>query len=338
MLGHLLRLALGEWYKLSRRALTWILLAVLIVITQAFLWGFYVVHHTSNDGTGFLTPPYQYTSNTASVEVTCEDVVEGRVDEKVGRFSGEERRVVEEGVAAWQPICEGFDSGEGNLDYFTLPASISSGVGVAFSTGFAVLLLMVLAASALGTEYGWGTLRTTLAKGSGRWQLLSAKIALVLIMGAAGLLVMAAMIVVSSVMAGIIPPAEEAPLIGSEGWVEAAQTVARAIYALLPYVALGTFFAALTQSTAQGVTLCVAFFVVESLVLPPLLGLVQGLAVLRDALLIQNVDSWLSGGGDAASQQDSLIAFLVILAYTTVLLAATLWLFQRRDISGPRGE
>ena len=34
---------------------------------------------------------------------------------------------------------------------------------------------MILAASIPGTEYGWGTLRTVLVRGVGRWQLLAAK-------------------------------------------------------------------------------------------------------------------------------------------------------------------
>ena len=35
---------------------------------------------------------------------------------------------------------------------------------------------------------------------------------------------------------------------------------------------------------------------------------------------------------------DTLRAFLVLLAYTAVLVAAAIWLFQRRDITGARGE
>ena len=83
----------------------------------------------------------------------------------------------------------------------------------------------------------------------------------------------------------------------------------------------------------------------EGFVLPPLLGLADWLENVGEAILIQNVDDWLAGGQSTASQTlagaaqpDTLQAFLVILAYTVVLFAATLWLFQRRDVSGPRGE
>ena len=344
MIGHVLRLTQGEWYKQRRRWLPWILLAVLVLITQAFLWGFYVVYHVSDEGS-VLSPPYQYTSNTASVEVTCEDALEGRIEEKIAPFTGEERRVVEEGVEAWQPVCSAYISADENLSFFTLPASIGEGVDVLFSTRFVVLLLMLLAASSLGTEYGWGTLRTSLTKGAGRWQILISKVVLSVIMGAAGLLVMAVVISIASIIAGIVPPAEGGPLIGSEGWLEVVELLAKSVYALVPYVVLGAFFVVLTQSTAQGVTLSIVFFVVEGFVLPPLLGLADWLETVRDALLIQNVDDWMYQGQTAAAQTlegavqpNTLQAFFVILAYTVVLIAVTLWVFQRRDVSGPRGE
>ncbi len=344
MMGRVLRLTLGEWYKQRRRWLPWILLAVLVLISQAFLWGFYVVYHVSDEGS-VLSRPYEYTSNTASVEVTCEDVLERRVEGKIAQFSGDERRIVEEGVEEWRPGCSDYISADENLSFFTLPASISVGLAVLFSTRFVILLPMVLAASSLGTEYGWGTLRTSLTKGAGRWHILVSKVVLAVKMVAAGLLVMAVAISISSVIAGIVPPSEGGPLVNSEGWLDAVEQLAKSVYALVPYVVLGTFFVVLTQSTAQGVTLSVVFFMVEALVLPPLLGLADWLENVNEALLIQNVDDWMYQGQTTASQTlegaaqpDTLQAFLVILTYTVVLFAATLWLFQRRDVSGPRGE
>lgn len=153
-------------------------------------------------------------------------------------------------------------------------------------------------------------------------------------MGAAGLLVVSAVISISSIIAGIVPPSEPGPLIGSKGWLTAVEQLAKSAYALVPYIMLGTFFVVLTQFTAQGVTLSIVFFVLEGFVLPPLLGLADWLENVGEAILIQNVDDWLAGGQSTASQTlegaaqpDTLQAFLVILAYTVVLFAATLWLF-----------
>ena len=48
---------------------------------------------------------------------------------------------------------------------------------------------MILAASLTGTEYGWGTVRTVLTRGAGRWQLLASKLLLVALLGVGGLIV-----------------------------------------------------------------------------------------------------------------------------------------------------
>ena len=44
-------------------------------------------------------------------------------------------------------------------------------IGLAVSHGFGIILIMILAASLTGTEYGWGTVRTVLTRGAGRWPL-----------------------------------------------------------------------------------------------------------------------------------------------------------------------
>ena len=40
-------------------------------------------------------------------------------------------------------------------------------IGLAVSHGFGIILIMILAASLTGTEYGWGTVRTVLTRGAG---------------------------------------------------------------------------------------------------------------------------------------------------------------------------
>ena len=272
---HLVRMTVGEWYKLRRRWLPWILLAVLVLITQGFLWGYYAAYH--------LPPP----------------------------------------------------ASDAYLDYFALPASIESGISDLFTSRFAVLIIMVLTASSLGTEYGWGTLRTALTKGAGRWQVIAAKLALAVVLSGAGLLAMALAVMLSSIAGVAISGTIEAPVLGGySGWLSALSMLVKAVYALVPYAVLGIFFVALTQSTAQGITLAVVFFVVEGLVLPPLLGLSDYLQFLQPVLLIQNVDAWLEPSTSIGGPQ----AFIAILVYAAVLTTATLWIFMRRDVSGPRGE
>ena len=49
MITHLLRLTRGEWYKLRRRRIPWILLGIIAAITQGVFWMGYVSYHLGAD-------------------------------------------------------------------------------------------------------------------------------------------------------------------------------------------------------------------------------------------------------------------------------------------------
>ena len=153
----------------------------------------------------------------------------------------------------------------------------------------------------------------------------------------AGIIVLSASIVIASLLAAVIPPAEEGSIIvtKAEAWMDIAIGLGKLVYALAPYVALAVFVAVATQSTAQGVALSIGYYVLELLIAPILGGIASWLEdVLEVALLGNNVGEWLS----EASAADTLQAFLVILAYTAALIAAAIWIFQRRDVAGAKGE
>ena len=344
MMAHVLRLTIGEWYKLRRRWLPWILLGVALLLSQAILWGFHVAYHVSDDAFGSLTPKYEYRNGPVSIELTCADFVDGRVEEKLASLSSEELQRIGEGVAEWSGSCEDYVTPEESRGVFTLPYSIGANLAALFSLFF-VVIIMLLAASVMGVEYGWGTLRTTLSRGPGRWQYLAAKLILGLLAGIGGVLVISAAVAVASIIAGVIPPGEEGPLIFSDGWLDTAEALGKTVYAIVPYVVAATFLTVLTQSTAQGIALSMVYYVVEALVLPPLLGLSDWLENVSEALLSQNVGDWINQGETTAAralgsaeQPDTVQAFFVMLAYIIVLGVATFWLFLRRDVSGAKGE
>ena len=278
MIAHVLRLSIGEWHKLRRRWIPWILLGLVVFLTQSLVWAGYAAYHL--------------------------------VDE-----------VSEEG-----------------LSDFTLPSILTIDP---ISLHFLVIPIMILAASVVGVEYGLGTLRTTLTRGVGRWQLLSAKLIMLMVAVIAGFIVLSAFSAIAGgVIAGIaviIPPAEGEALIGTEpqAWLDAAIGAGKVVYALAPYVALGVFLAVVTQSTAQGISISMGYYLLE-LIAAPLIGGIAGWleSVLDVALLGSNVGEWMS----TANTTDTLRAFFVILAYTVVFVAAALWIFQRRDVTGAKGE
>ena len=278
MIAHVLRLAVGEWHKLRRRWIPWILLGIVVFLTQGLVWGLYVAYHVSDDAS------------------------------------------------------------EEDLSAFTLPSILTfDPIGLSLL----VIPIMILAASVVGVEYGLGTLRTTLTRGVGRWQLLSAKLIMLMAAGIAGFIVLSALSAIAGIViagiAAITPPPEGGALIGTEpqAWLDAAIGAGKVVYALAPYVALAVFLAVVTQSTAQGISISMGYYVLE-LIAAPLLGAIAEWleSVLDVALLGSNVGEWMS----AANTTDTLRAFFVILAYTVVFVAAALWLFQRRDVAGAKGE
>ena len=282
MMAHLLRLAMGEWHKIRTRRMPWILLGLLVLITQGALWLSYWGYHSGGDPADLIESQQQ----------------------------------------------------------FTLPYSLT-GMAEGYIAFFAIPLL-ILSASLMGMEYGWGTLRSTIVRGVGRWQLVGGKLIMLLCAAIAGVLIAAVLVGIASLIAGAIPPGEEGPPIVGDGgeWLRAILGLLKLVYTLVPYAALGVFLALLTQSTAQGIAMSIIYYVVDLLVFPALGAITDWLGTVVDvAALGTNVVALMAAGnGTSTEQSDTVRAFFVLLAYIVVLTAAAMWLFQRRDISGARGE
>ena len=56
MIVHVLRLTRWEWFKLRKRWMPWLLLAVAIVVVQATLWGFYAAYGNVGNEYALATP------------------------------------------------------------------------------------------------------------------------------------------------------------------------------------------------------------------------------------------------------------------------------------------
>ena len=298
MITHVLRLTRGEWYKLRRRRIPWILLGITAAITQGVFWMGYVSYHLGGDSVAAAG------TGAAALE------------------SGE-------GVS----VSVGLNAR--GADGFTLPFSINR-ITEELPMIF-VIPIIILAATVIGGEYGLGTLRATLTRGAGRWQLLSAKFVMLMVAGSAGIIVIAALVGIASIVAGVLPPAGEGPLVvgNAAAWKAVATALGKAVYALAPYVALALFLTVATGSNAQGMALSMGYFLFELLIAPALAGIAGWLGNVLDVTLLgSNVSEWMS----AAFPTDNARAFFVILAYTAVLLGAALWIFQRRDVPGAKGE
>lgn len=348
MVAHVLGLVRWEWFKIRRRWLPWILLAIAILISQTILWGFYAAFHLTDGSIGSLIPSYEYASNQGVIEVTCEELLQGGVvEQKASVLSPQEQDAFFAGLQGWTPDCEGYTTADESRSFFTLPISAALSLYMLFSfeTGaFGIILLLILVASAMGSEYGWGTLRTSIVSGTGRAQFLASKMLALVFIGVGAILVIVLITSLTSLLAQIIPPAENASIVLSEGWDDAFVFIGKTIYAILPFVAIATFLTILTQSSAAGIGLSLGYLIVEWLVLPPILRINDSFERINEGLLNLNVIEWMFAGNtqaaetlDVARTPDTLQGFLVILAYIAVFTAAAFWLFLRRDITGAKG-
>ncbi len=353
LITHVLRLTKWEWFKLQRRWMPWILLAIAILLSQLGLWASYFAYHNDTvqqvlgGGSSSYSQAWDENGQTISVSMTCADYINGRTPPELDQLSEEQRQEFLGNVEAsfGEGACDNLQPRDDFRKGFTLPDSITGAIGGFSSVG--PLLIMVLAASVMGSEYGWGTLRNVLTRGTGRWQLLSAKLLLLLRFCSDVLIIIALFAVVSSFIAAVIPPNETGELADPGTWLDIVVEYLKIVYSLLPFIAISVFLTVLTSSTAVGIAVSIGYYLVEA-ILSPILNLNDTLSNVTDYLLVASVNTWnatalveveVSDGGPPVEQSsDALQAFLVILVYTAVLLAASFYIFMRRDIAGARGD
>ena len=355
MIVTVLRLTRWEWFKLRRRWMPWILLIVALAVVQATLWGFYASYgNVGNDyASGYPGVP-DARGRAPIVRITCADILDGTADAKVEMVIGEMREDARKRVQQRQEwgncasiLEEIAEERERHREVFVLPGSLANGLGVAHYIG--VFLVMILGASAVGTEYGWGTLRTALTRGTGRQGFLTAKALSLVLLSVAGLLIVSLTVVVSSLITASLT-LDDGGWLGDTGlWSTVAVMFGKAVYGLMPYIVLALFLTVLTSSSSMGIALSLSYSFVELILVSILGGLFDWFNNVSDFLIGTNTTAWMTETGvettggnaalfDIADLPGALHAFLVLLVYMVVLSGAAFWLFQRRDIAGARGE
>ena len=349
MIAQVLRLTRWELFKVRKRWMPWILLVVTLVVVQATLWGFYAAYRNVgneyNDG---------YPGVRGIVTISCAEILDGTAAAKAETVIEEMREDARKRIEQRRErgrcpsIIEQIeDDRERHRGFFVLPGGLANSLGVAHYIG--VFLVMVLGASSMGVEYGWGTLRTALARGTGRWQFLGAKALSLVLLSAAGLLVVSLTVTISSLITASLTLGDGGGMVGSGQWSTAAVMFGKVVYGLVPFVILALFFTILTSSSSMGIAMSGAYYFAEFLLVRILGGLFDWFSNVTDYLLGANTTIWMTttdvvttaGSAslfDIADPPGTLHAFLVLLIYVVVLGGVATWLFQRRDIAGERGE
>ena len=347
---HVLRLTRWEWFKLRRRWMPWILLVPVVVIPQIWLWREYFAYHAV-DAYGEPTF-YVSVSDDDVVSFSCAEIDDGTaaaklatVPERYRQRAADSLVQIREREICEKKLAEDLKFRVWRSQVFVLPVSLANGLATAHFVG--MILIVMLATSLMGSEYGLGTLRNSLTRGVGRWQLLASKALLLVLVSVGALLITSIPIVVSSLIATSLIP-DGMDLTDPGGWSIVLVMFGKVVYGLLPYVVLALFLTVWTSSTTFGVAIAIGYMFAEGIVISFLGERFDRFGWFQNALdwlLGPSVAGWLTETGVRATGDDAALfpldkvqsnfrAFFVVLAYIVVLGGASLRLFQRKDIAG----
>ena len=357
MIVSVMRLTRWELFKLRKRWMPWVLLIILVGISQSFLWSMFYSYNdrpSVEERTRFyLTGPVVVeVGRRADIPISCIDIWEGTADAKVEQsdqtFREDSLRMVQ---FLREKECPGQIEEEALFEdetrqAFVLPNSLSNAIGLSQTIGIA--LIIILAASSMGIEYGWGTLRTALTRGVSRWEFLGAKGLSTSLLVGSGLFVVALTIVPSSLIAASLL-SDSRVLADAGEWSTVAVMFGKAVYGLMPYAILALLLSVLTSSSSKGIAIGLAYFFAELILVQILGGLFDWFENISDFLLGPSVTAWMVEAGVQTTRPETALiplndppsqvhAFLVLTAYMVIAGVAVFWLFQRRDITGEKGN
>jgi ABC-type transport system involved in multi-copper enzyme maturation permease subunit len=209
------------------------------------------------------------------------------------------------------------------------------------STPWVLFAVFFLVATTIGLEFGWGTIRTSLIVSPDRARMLASR---ALAVGAIGVVLLAALLVLGVVLPQVLPLTGEAPPPSPDvAPVLLAGAVAAALVALAFWVALAALLAVVTRGPSLPFLLVLVYVLVE--------GVVGGLAMWRDAglqlvsgsLPFASVMALISGSTDpsryglaaadpARFDRPLLLTFAVVAGWAVVFLVAAIVRLRRLDV------
>lgn len=196
------------------------------------------------------------------------------------------------------------------------------------------ILAVIMGSSLIGTEFGWGTIRTLLPRARTRSALLGAKLVALLLF--VSLLVVLGYVVALGMSALVTVAADLERSTGANFLGRSLASLVRTVYTMLPYAALAVLVAVWSQSNAAGIGVGLAVYFLENLIVG---NAGDALGWLPNALLSRNVDTILDlndvSRGTAPAPDVSSVwqAAGVLGLYIAAFLALSFWTFRRRDIT-----
>ena len=338
MIANIGSLVIWEWFKLRRRWMLWILLAFALLFAQLAVWGAFFSYRSLQETGGELTVPASLQQQQGRIPrtVRCNDLLSGDaarqpadLDAQVLTGLAAQCRIQSAALPA--RLARGYSN-------FTLPGSIASALGTVQSLG--LILMAILTASAIGIDYGAGTLRSVLTQGTGRWPYLTAKLITLALLALLGLAAAVASVVVSSTIAGGLAGEAPAAAGAAATWSDAATALLTAWTSLLPYITLTAFVTVVARSSAAGMAIGLGYYFFEQLIVALFSNLFSWFQNVADFFLVRNISAWTGAAGGfpgTGALPDATQAAVVLAVYTAVLGGVAYWLFERRDVQGATG-
>ncbi len=225
------------------------------------------------------------------------------------------------------------------------PQALINALQLANGGGLGGMLVVVLVGAFVAQEYRWRTVQLWLSRGAARPHFLLAKSMVILIALA---LIALTPLLVGGVITGVFTYLDQGTLPWlTMPWGTIFFDLLKVAYTLMPYAALTFFLAVASRSTMVAIGVGLGYsLLLENIFIQLLSAVSQGAARIAGyfpAMLAQsimqtlNADAELSVDVGVSAQAHLLapsLAALLIGLYTVILLAATLWIFLRQDISG----
>ena len=203
------------------------------------------------------------------------------------------------------------------------------------------ILMIVLVASSVGSEYGWNTVRQTLTRRGIRYQYVLSKLVSFIVYAMIGTVIAAAFgfllaLLTTQLVNGqfdwsFMSASYIGDLFAMFGWT---------IYTVLVYILLAMLLALVGRSAIAGIGGALGYYFIEAIAIGIFLQSGGWLAEVPNYLIGHNISALLPSAlahgpfaSSAALMPTTLHASVTLTIYCIVFLAASLILFKRRDVT-----
>jgi len=207
------------------------------------------------------------------------------------------------------------------------------------------ILACILAASSVGNEYNWRTIRTMLISSESRTKLLGAKLIAVSVYVLLGMVIgLAVGFIMSLITTAIGGYSFDFSFATGTYWWDQFVQLWRTFFIMLPYILLAFLLSVAGRSAMPGIAVSLGLFFLEPILIDPLMAMAGGwVAQIPDYLILKNFQvinalNGLPGGlgglsGGTAAELSVTHAAVTLGIYMVVSLIIAFYLFRKRDVT-----